>query len=318
MARLDSLSLLQRMSISKPVHPKNLMILERFEALQACEKLSSTGSVTLGDTKCTEFRQVAAHFQVGKALISKIKNASQIEKDKLRRKAKSLPNVQKQSGSGSLQSHMILLGFHDLLLGFCVVFFLCFKSSYFDLLEKAVFEWICSLKASSLPVTVALVKEKALSVSRELVERYKDSDLETQNKLHITKLREFAASSQWYKNFARRFSIKTGKQAGLFIIYVSSSSMLLFSLKAKLPLLIWKWSSKHELIFKQYSRITSQKIYSILMSLGCFGNCFLIGPDCSTLFLYLDFMPVCMHACILFLLSLLWCSCLQKCHAVKR
>ena len=120
------------------------------------------------------------------------------------------------------------------------------KSSYFDLLERAVFEWICSVKANNLPVTVGLVKEKAIDVAKALVEQYKDADIEIQNKLHLAKLREFAASAQWYKNFARRFGLNTGKQAGVFLISVSvvgSASLILLCfcfMKVRLPPSIWK------------------------------------------------------------------------------
>ena len=79
----------------KTCETENLTILERYRALEACETISKKEFVMLGDKKCTEFKDIAAHFQVGKALISKIKNMSRAEKDKLRRKAKSLPKHSK-------------------------------------------------------------------------------------------------------------------------------------------------------------------------------------------------------------------------------
>ena len=90
-------------------------------------------------------------------------------------------------------------------------------------------------------MTVGLVKEKAIDVAKALVEQYKDADIEIQNKLHLAKLREFAASAQWYKNFARRFGLNTGKQAGVFLISVSvvgSASLILLCfcfMKVRLP-----------------------------------------------------------------------------------
>ena len=71
------------MPLSKPVQKKNMTLRDRCAAMEAAETLNKTGSLEVDGTQITEFKDIAAHFQVGKPLISKLKNMSSAEKEKL-------------------------------------------------------------------------------------------------------------------------------------------------------------------------------------------------------------------------------------------
>lgn len=81
-------------------------------------------------------------------------------------------------------------------------------------MEKAVFEWIASTRAVNVPVSGALIKEKAVAVDQLLVKQYENADAEVKNKLHLDALSTFTASGGWYSNFMRRFQLKSGKLQG--------------------------------------------------------------------------------------------------------
>jgi DDE superfamily endonuclease/Tc5 transposase DNA-binding domain len=147
-------------------------------------------------------------------------------------------------------------------------------------MELGVFEWIAANRAVNIPVTGALIKEKALQVAQLLVEKYEDADADVKNKLHIDALRDFKASWNWYNNFLRRFKLKSGKLSGeLLVIYLESSSSFRFAGEAaSVDLAVVEQSQKDfQAILLEYN---ADDIYN----LDEFGLFWKLLPDRSFIF----------------------------------
>jgi len=104
-----------------------------------------------------------------------------------------------------------------------------------------VFYFIAALRANNMPVTVALVKQKARDVDEGLVKELADADEETKRKIHYENLRKFEASQGWYSSFVRRYQLITGKLIGkpilflsFFLAYCFCNLLVICSLQVKL------------------------------------------------------------------------------------
>jgi Tc5 transposase DNA-binding domain len=79
------------------------------------------------------------------------------------------------------------------------------KSGYFAFLENVLFQWIVEMRATPLPVTIAMICEKSLAIAKRLLADYKTADAETKSKIRYDQLSEFTASTGWYSKFADHF-----------------------------------------------------------------------------------------------------------------
>lgn len=97
-----------------------MTIANRARAMEAAESIAKNGCVVLGGTTYTEYQKVGEFFGVKKAEISKLKNMSAAEKEKLREKAASADaSTRTRIQVCSLFVSCFL--FHTILLCFCLL-----------------------------------------------------------------------------------------------------------------------------------------------------------------------------------------------------
>jgi hypothetical protein len=108
------------MALSKPVTRRNLSIIERCEAMEAAITLDRTGSVQLGGKTMREFQDIAAYYQVGKSVVSKLKNMSSAQKQQLRDSAKNQPKSSKRTRDQVRQ--YFDMRFHSVFIFWCLLF----------------------------------------------------------------------------------------------------------------------------------------------------------------------------------------------------
>ena len=77
-----------------------------------------------------------------------------------------------------------------------------------------MYSWICKTRSAGIPLSVALIKEKAKTLADKVVEEYKECSAETRSRLKISELEKFTASDGWWHNFRNRYGLHTGSAAG--------------------------------------------------------------------------------------------------------
>ena len=84
----------------------------------------------------------------------------------------------------------------------------------FPYLDLALYPWLCKTLAVGVPVSVALLQEKAKAIAGKVVEEYKDCSADTCSRLKIDDIEKFTASNGWWHNFRRGCGLRTGVAAG--------------------------------------------------------------------------------------------------------
>ena len=113
----------------------------------------------LDGTQITEFKDIAAHFQVGKPLIIKLKNMSPAEKGKAASQRKAQSKSSKRTRD---QVRPVFCCSASLIVFFWL---LLLKQLFYDMLDKAVFEWIDFVRSVNLPATCSFVRSVKRNVS---------------------------------------------------------------------------------------------------------------------------------------------------------
>ena len=77
-----------------------------------------------------------------------------------------------------------------------------------------MYHWIAEMRTANVPVSAALIREKAKMIASRLVAEYQNADADDKQKLHFDSLQNFEASSGWYCKFVDRFHLVSGKLSG--------------------------------------------------------------------------------------------------------
>jgi Tc5 transposase DNA-binding domain len=203
---------------------RNLTLQQKVEIFDLLDRFQKGEKLVLDGTVVKYEYEVGIPYGVKKAEVSRLKGLSNEAKNKIRKDAKD-----RESGIPGNRTRVQVCCFCFA----CYVFFLFaslafVQAGYFEPLDRAVFHFIAALRANNMPVTVALVKQKAKDVAEGLVKELADADEETKRKIHYENLRKFEASQGWYSSFVRRYQLITGKLIGKPILFLSFFGLLLF------------------------------------------------------------------------------------------